>query len=402
MFIKIFRDANPPEVPTGGGEPQVTTDIVALMAKGGSKVSEGGINTYTPAPQPPQRQEPQTPQEPQAATEPAAPTTEPAAITTPAQPATTPAQFTMSTEQAAQPQAPPDVVAPNWQDVLKTQPKDDVLSALGVDASRLSMAEKLDDKMLKFLQTWQNGGDVKAYLQAMTTDYQNMSPEQIMRLDLQRQFPEMSESEVNRLYKRKVEDFYKLNAELYDADEVEDGKLLLKADAQKIRQSFMKEQSDLLLSAPPAIEQVDTLAAKQAENAQILADYNKSLEADPFVKSFRETKAIKIGEGQESFNLTIDNPENVIALLNNADVFAKALLNADGTANFATQLNLATFLSNPKAYNAMLIAYGKTLGQASISNDIENASIQNPNQPQQAAASQDPIAQMAKGGRLAY
>jgi len=89
-----------------------------------------------------------------------------------------------------------------WQEVLKQQQPDAVLKELGYDDKVIGLlkdAKTLDPKMLAFLDHWKSKGDVTSYLKELTTDYSKMTPEDVLKQQLQREYPKASEKALGAL-----------------------------------------------------------------------------------------------------------------------------------------------------------------------------------------------------------
>ena len=72
-----------------------------------------------------------------------------------------------------------------------------------------------------------------------------------MRHQLRREFPKASPQQLDALYKREVIKAYSLDS--VDEEELEEGRALLEAKADKFRDQFTQDQQSKLLPAPPAI-----------------------------------------------------------------------------------------------------------------------------------------------------
>jgi hypothetical protein len=104
----------------------------------------------------------------------------------------------------------------NWQDAVKSQQPDDVLKALGFDEKAISFIKELKDvdpKMVGFLNTWKEKGNVTEYLSELSKDYTQMPAEEVMRHQLRVDYPKASEAQLDVLYKKEiVEKISALNA----------------------------------------------------------------------------------------------------------------------------------------------------------------------------------------------
>lgn len=284
------------------------------------------------------------------------------------------------------PAQPVDV---DWREHLKKQPEVEVMKAMG-----------LDEKMINFLSRWRGGEDLKDYLEAATVDYTKMSPEELLKRQLYREFGSLSPEDFEEVYKMKVTEQYKLDSDLYDEKEVRRGKLLLGIDAERVRQDFIKQQQQLLLSKPPEPGPSTAELEAQALQEQREKDYQtyKGLvDTNSFTKDLLSTNLLKIGEGDKAFNLEIERPSEVLDLLYDPAKWTAKLWNADGTPNIRKQLILGAIANNDEMFFTNLAKHYEKLGAKGLAEELQNASEPEPGAPVKGSAEPtDPIAQFAK------
>src|SRR6266700_2939434 len=131
------------------------------------------------------------------------------------------------------PEPIPEVKPLDWKEVLKSHNPDqgEVMKAIG-----------LDEKMVGLFNTWRTTGDVRKYLEAVSTDYSKMTAEDVMKHYLQQKFPEFSNEDFQELYRAKVIEQYKLDPTMFEEKDIKLGKILLQADAKEIRENLMRQQ----------------------------------------------------------------------------------------------------------------------------------------------------------------
>lgn len=393
-MIRMFYDAAPAE---GGGNPPAAEplSVAAAMAKGGRKV-EGGAQPATPS------APPKTPAAPPASTPPETGNQTPPA----SEPAKPPVKPT------AEPPAPPKTEAPvekPWQEVLKSQQPDAVLKHLGFSDKQVKMLQTIaaDPKMERFYDTWASKGDMTPFVKALTTDFAKMSPEEVMKHSLRERNSEMSTEDFNELYDVKVIERYKLDPERFTEAEVKRGRIELAADVKALRADLIKQQQDYLLSAAP--DQSPDNSAEQAEQAgkQVAEAYQKYMEEDAFVKGVVNTKAIKIGEGEDAFNYGVD-PEKLTGVLYDskkwANVMFKSVPDENGNGEFIPdtrrQLLVSAVASDPDGFLNAYAAHHQSIGAKKALAEIENASTPGATPSKGETTPASPAAAMAKGGRI--
>jgi len=343
------------------------SDLAAAMAKGGVKTDGESEGTAIPdiktAEQPPNVEAREKAQE--------------------ATPATTPGPVVPEPVKTE-----PEVKAPvpvDWKELVKKQPETEVLKHLG-----------FDDKMLGFLQNWKAGGDLKNYLEALTIDYSKMSPEDVMRRQLQVDYPGIPPEDFEEFYRMKVTEQYKLDPDLFSEQEIKRGRILLNADAKRVRDGLIKEQQNYLLpKAPEKQEEVDTRAE---EHEKSMTEYKNMVESNPYTKDVLRNKSIVIGEGDDKFSYTTEAPEKLLDILYDPAKWAATMFNEDGTPKVEKQLLMAAVAADDKTFLNELKKHYMMLGAKNIIDPIENASKPGPNTSKGEVTFQNIAQALAKGG----
>lgn len=396
--VSKFFNVDTPDTATGGGD-----SIAALMAKQGS-VNNGEVGLTQPINITPEKKdEPTTSTEaPPAATANELPTDAPAKSEPPSQPAEP--EKVLPPPIAAEPPK-----APTLQEVLKNQQPDTVLKELGYDDSLvkfLSGLKEVDPKVVNFLNMWKEGKDLTGYLREWTTDYNKMSAEDVMRHQLQKDYPKASPQQIDALFKRDVIKAYDLESE--DPDLVAEGRLLLEAKAERGRELLIQSQQDFLFpKAPePKAPEVDKTAQ---EATQKFDQYHSQFTNNQYTKDIFTNKIISIGDGEEKFNYPVD-PQALSDILFKAENWMEAVsettANPDGTKEYKPNPKHQMLVAAVAKYGEnFLIEYAKhykSLGGKSVNDLLENAS--KPDGASQSspaeAAPKTPAEAMARGGRL--
>lgn len=335
-----------------GGAP---IDVAAIMAKSGAK-SEG--------------ENPAAP--PDIIIEETKPTETSTQVAKPAESTTGGATETVVKPEAeARVETPPpakqeQVTASDWRQELKKADKAEILKELGYD-----------DKMVGFFNKWSTDGNISEYLKAVTMDYAKMSPEQLMRYQLQEDFPEFTPEEIEELYTAKVTEAFKLDPEVNTEAEIKRGKLLLTAETKKIREGFIQRQKEYVLSAKPPAPGPDERAiqAQQQEIEQqaYMDRFNAAITGHEATKSLMANKTLTVGEGENAFNYGVTDPQQLIAILQSPQEYVKHVFRADDSPIVDKQLLIAAVARDGNAFVNELIKYGRSLGGKSAIEEIENA-----------------------------
>lgn len=271
----------------------------------------------------------------------------------------------------------------SWQEVAQKQPNE-VFKALGVNEQTAGIMDFLKEnpKAVSLIEAYKDGKHVD-YLRELSTDYTKLSSEDVMRHQLQRDYPTANQKTLDVLFKKEVVEKYNLNSE--DESEKEEGELLLGAIADKHRADLIKNQENYLMPTPKEPVKVEpNLQATQQEQAekQFKESYIQKVGNDPMTKNIIANKAFIIGEGDGKFIYPI-SPEEVLDVLFNNDnkmldkIWEKA---ADTTGQLKytspkveQQLLTAAVTVGGMDFINKLIEHGKSLGSKAVVDPLENA-----------------------------
>lgn len=308
-----------------------------------------------------------------------------------------------ATPTATAPIEPPKVAQPTWQEVLKQQPEV-VLNELGYDAKTLEVvnAIKENPKMVAFIEHWKNNGDVKQYLQELTTDYNKMPPEDVMRHQLRMEYPKASEAALDALYEDEIISKYKQDPDLYTEEEVTKGKLLLEARADKYRDALAKEQEKFLIPPPP--EKAPAVDNSAAEREQQVAAYRAKVTESQYAKSILSTNQVTIGEGEDKFNYPV-NPQELFDTVLDDKKWAEGIFQQAPNGEFVPDVEKLALLGLVNKYGKQFLnEYAKhyrSLGAKAAIEPIVNVKPPESNNPSASPVNPtNPAEAMAKNGKL--
>lgn len=396
MIRKFYAAAT--EAGAGSATEAVETMSAAqALAKFGQKSDESG-KAPEPIEIPGKKEETPTEPSPQAAT---------AKENTPAETTPTPTK-TETIADAPKAETAPIVQeatkAPTLDEVLKNNQPGTILKALGFDDSKAEFVGKLKDidpKMVGILQAYEDGtlGD---YVKELSTDYQKMSAEEVMRHQLRREYPKASEKALEALYETEIVERYKIDPDNYSEAEVGKGRLLLEAKAEKYRDEFSANQEKYLLpKAPEAKKETQPDNSAEIQRQQIEA-YRRELSETPYTKDIIANKTINIGEGAEAFKYPVD-PNSLLDVLTDGQKWVDVMYKKDGDKyipDVEHQMMVAAFAQDSKKFLNEYAKHLKAIGAKQVIEPIENASAPDKSTPSKSEAEPtSPAAAMAKMGR---
>jgi hypothetical protein len=406
MFLnnRIFKfyDIDAPEVPS-------TPSVAQLMASGGMFFKEGAsaelpdvLNKETQT-EPPPVSEPQSVE----------PTTEiPNAAQASNETPTATQEPTVTTPALIEPE--PVQQVQTWQEVLRNQqPKaDEVLQTLGYDATAVSLAKELQEtpEMVAFFNHWKANGDVNVYLRELNTDYSKMPAEEVMRHQLRKEYPKASDAAINAIYEDEIVHRYKLDPDSYTEAEVERGRLLLEAKADKYRDEFSENRKQFLIPKPPEPKsQVPDNTEIERQQQEINDNYKRTVNSSPYTQNILANKSLTIGDGPDKFVYPIE-PQAIINTLLDENEWQQTTFdivrNPDGSVKTATpkiehQILVATVAKYGKAFLDEYANHYKSIGGRSAIEPIENAKPPQNTTPTMSSPNPASAAEaMAKSGRV--
>lgn len=272
-------------------------------------------------------------------------------------------EFTESTSTVVAEQTETTTVTPstNWQDIVKTVDKKELAKAAGISDFALELNEYIN-----------SGGDASDYIAAKGIDWNKVPDADLIIDELRKEYPDANNQQLQRLFNKKYN-----QTELADDEDREDGELLMKADARKVRQSRIEYQQKFKM--PEQVKQQESLDLEkiklEAEQAQ-MAEFEK---VKSFYDNHEATKnlinskrvAVKLGE-KGSFNFNIDKPEVLMQMLLDGKTWQAVTSNKQGEPDVEKLQEIALHAANPN-YNMDLVNYGIALGKKMMVEEGQNA-----------------------------
>lgn len=395
MFVKRFFDTTVAEA--GGG-----ASVASMMAQHGVK-SEAGMTVEIPTVNIPTEKK----EEPPTATIPshAATANEGELKAETANPE--PPPLAEATQEVPQPEIQAEQPKPqSWQEVLKSQQPDTVLKALGFDDNMAKLVGELktfDPKVVGLIQAYKEGTHVD-YLRELATDYTKMSAEEVMRHQLRREYPKASDRQLDVLYRKEVVQQYNLDSD--DEFEVEEGRMLLDAKADRYRDDFVNSQQKYLLPKAPEPTAATETDHSAEEAKQRFETYRNQFTGDPYTKNIFAAKQVVLGEGDDKFTFPVKDPESIIKNLYDADSWLQKTSIVQGDSivpDVKKQVLIALIAEHGEGFLNEYAKHYKSLGGKSVVETIENAKPPETNAPSAADQQPQSVAEfMAKKGIMNF
>lgn len=224
-----------------------------------------------------------------------------------------------------------------------------------------------DDFIKNVVEFYEKTGDITPYLQAKLVDFNAMSDEDIMRRELREQYPEVSDKAFEKLFKQQVVDKYKLDAEVFEEDDTELGKELLKSEAAKLRAKYQEWQSGFKAPEP----QPDNSAA---EMQRMLQEFEQTVKENDLTKSLLNDKRIAIKTADGEFAFEVADPNALVDMTIDNNKFFEQFAAGEDKLDYDKWYKTVAYAQNPELLEKSLINYGKTLGREEITKELKNPS----------------------------
>jgi len=249
-----------------------------------------------------------------------------------------------------------------WQDALKTVDRKELLKYLDIDDFAIEMNEHI-----------KKGGAPVDYLNAKAVDWNSVPDTDLIIGEMKKEFPDATPTQLQRLFNKKYS-----QTDLSDDDDKDDGLLLMKSDARKLRATKVSEQSNFKIAEPKQVQQAaqPEISKEQLEKRE---RFNKIFQEHEATKHLINNKrvTVNLGEGLKPFSYNVD-PQEVFNIMYDPEHNAKYGLTKTGEPDVQQTLEAVLFRMNPAKFKQDLINYGKSLGEKKVVEEGQN--IQKPGQ----------------------
>jgi len=224
-----------------------------------------------------------------------------------------------------------------------------------------------DDFIKNAVEYYNTNGTLAPYLEATNVDYEKMSDEEVMRHNLVKSNPSISQKAMDILYKKNIIDKFYLDEDKFDEDEVELGKELLKAEAAKLRSSLVDEQKNFIQPEP---KQEETGPSREEQ----LQEWTDQVSSNNLTKDLLDNKRILVEYNDSQFSYEVENPEQLKEMTIDNNKFFELFKDEKGNIDFDKWYRVLNYAMDPQVYDASLISHGTELGQSKTVENLENPS----------------------------
>lgn len=251
----------------------------------------------------------------------------------------------------------------NWRDAIKEVPEDEIAELLG------------DDDFIKGMRKHiKNGGKPIDYLTAHAVNWESVSDSDIIKSELRADFPDATSAQIERLFNKKYN-----QVDTAEDEDKEDGILLMKSDARKLRSQKIDNQKKFQIADARIITQPPVVQSNPADE-QAKTQYKKDIEYihnHSVTKQLFESKrvAIEVAEGVK-LNMGIKNPEALMEVWSKPGKLLSLTRTPQGEPDVELMQEAAMFFSNRAAFKRSIYNAGKEAGAKSLIDEGQNAGKQ--------------------------
>ena len=231
-----------------------------------------------------------------------------------------------------------------------------------LSSKKTSFANEQIEKMNNFIS--ETGRSMADYIRTQAVDYSKMSNEDVMRLTLKQENPELTLDEVNVL----IDSKYKLGKDKYSEAEKTLGKIELKKDVANARKNLIEMQEKYRMP----VENNDNSPEQEAAQKEWVNNMQSEVNE---VESI--TFDINDSGEQFTFSLTDEHRKDLMDANSNLNSFFDQYIGEDGNWNF-DKLNTDMFvLSNFQDIIRSVANQYRSKGTEQVVRDIKNPSFNN-------------------------
>lgn len=235
--------------------------------------------------------------------------------------------------------------AVSWEDAVKNVDKKEVLKKIGVSDFAIELDEHL-----------KRGGQAIDYLMARAIDYNKVSDVDLIKGDFDKKYSSLSPEDRAALFN----DVYK-QSEYDDDAQKAVGLIRMKADAHILRQSKIAEQQSFKIPEQMQQQQEVQQQPNYGEQAEATKKYITENQA---TQAFLQSKRVAIPLGEkDSFNFSINDPNYLIKVMTDQQLWAKHLTDKQGEPDINKMLRVAKYVVDPDAHDMQIYNYGHQRGE---------------------------------------
>ena len=209
------------------------------------------------------------------------------------------------------------------------------------------------------------------FLIKTNTNYDLYTDEEIIKTQIDSKYPSLGEEEKNLILQKTLQKEYGITG---DEDDDKVARLMMKLEADKIREGLKAEQAQY---KPKTFENEASkfeaqLKAQQEAIQQQVESFKNHLTSLPDFKQFETSRLVEFGDGENRMNFEVDKNADFLGETLDQNKFFQKFVGQDGQLDMKKWMKAWTYTNNPAAVEKSLINYGKSLGEKRLFNELKN------------------------------
>jgi hypothetical protein len=230
---------------------------------------------------------------------------------------------------------------------------------------------KEDDYFRKLVDAYKNDS-LDEFLIKTNIDYDQMSDEEIMGMEIEKQFSTLDPSDKQLLLQKKLQREFNLGSD--DETDERVGKLLLKAEADKIRDGLKTEQAQYMPKPNPnSIEA--KMQAQAAQQQQIMEEFKGYVLEHPATKQFETNRLLQYGVGDTTLNYEVNQNVDLRDLAIDTNKFFSMFAGQDGKVDIQKFYKVANYAASMEGVEKALINLGRSQGEKRLYDELKNTKV---------------------------
>lgn len=237
---------------------------------------------------------------------------------------------------------------------------------------------KDDPYFQKLYEAYKNDA-LDDFLIATHTNYDEIPDVDLIRMQVQNQYPTLQPDEQDLILKMKLEKEFNIT-DLEDSDN-RVGQLMLRLEAQKIRDGLKQEQAQYQVK-PRVNDEFEAykqqMEAQRLQQEEQIAQFQNYLKSTPEYKNFETNRIVQFGDGDIKVNYEVNaKAEDFLTdSLNQENFFAK-FMNQDGALDLAKWQKVWAYANDPTTVERAIYNAGKSQGEKRLYDELHNAKVDN-------------------------
>jgi hypothetical protein len=278
-------------------------------------------------------------------------------------------------------QEQPQAQAEQTQDdgVLKLVPEnykqDTAETAASSQTEEFDPFEKLgvkDDAYFKKLYEAYKNDALDEFLITTHTDYDAISDADIIRMQIDSQYKNLSEDDRDLIFQMKLQKDFNISD--LNSEDSRAGKLMMKLAAQDIRDGLKQQQAEYQPpTRPNEVEQFKKqLELQQLEAQKQVEDFKNYFTQTPEYKQFETSRLVEFGDQENKVRFEIDKSADFLGETLDQQKFFSKFVKDDGQVDVAKWQRVWAYANNPGAVEKALFNSGKSAGEKRLFDELKN------------------------------